>query len=112
MGRFRQHCANPATLSNCDFALPRYVLKHNSRLSRVFRSPVIVGGYEQTLEKIMKKLVASVLALSVFTSAAMAGGPVVVVEEPAPVVEESAGTSSGAFLPLLLVGIALAVALD
>jgi hypothetical protein len=59
----------------------------------------------------MKKLVASVLALSVFTSAAMAGGPVVVVEEPAPVVEEQAGTSSGAFLPVLLVGIALCVAL-
>ena len=59
----------------------------------------------------MKKLVASVLALSVFTSAAMAGGPVVVVEEPVPVVEEQAGTSSGAILPLLLVGIALCVAL-
>jgi len=58
----------------------------------------------------MKKLVASVLALSVFTSAAMAGGPVVVVEEPTPVVEEQSGTS-GAILPLLLVGIALCVAL-
>jgi len=58
----------------------------------------------------MKKLVASVLALSVFTSAAMAGGPVVVVEEPMPVVEEQAGTSVGV-LPLLLVGIALCVAL-
>ena len=58
----------------------------------------------------MKKLVASVLALSVFTSAAMAGGPVVVVEEPTPVVEEQSG-SSGGILPLLLVGIALCVAL-
>jgi hypothetical protein len=58
----------------------------------------------------MKKLVASVLSLSVFTSAAMAGGPVVVVEEPAPVVEEAAGTSGG-ILPLVLVGIALCVAL-
>jgi hypothetical protein len=58
----------------------------------------------------MKKLVASVLALSVFTSAAMAGGPVVVVEEPVPVVEEQAGTSSGAFLPLLLVALAIGVA--
>jgi hypothetical protein len=59
----------------------------------------------------MKKIVASVLALSVFTSAAMAGGPVVVVEEPTPVVEEQAGSSTGAFLPILLVGIALCVAL-
>jgi hypothetical protein len=58
----------------------------------------------------MKKLVASVLSLSVFTSAAMAGGPVVVVEEPTPVVEEQAGTSGG-ILPLVLVGIALCVAL-
>lgn len=58
----------------------------------------------------MKKLVASVMALSLFTSAALAGGPVVVVEEPAPVVEEQAATS-GAILPLILVGIALCVAL-
>ena len=58
----------------------------------------------------MKNLVASVLALSVFTSAAMAGGPVIIVEEPAPVVEKQAA-SSGGILPLVLVGIALCVAL-
>jgi hypothetical protein len=57
----------------------------------------------------MKKLIASVMALSLGTSAAMAGGPVVVVEEPEVVAEKPA--SSGGILPLILVGIALCVAL-
>ncbi len=58
----------------------------------------------------MKKLVASVLAVSLFTSSAMAGGPVVVVEEPMPVVEESKA-GSGGVLPLILIAVALCVAL-
>jgi hypothetical protein len=60
----------------------------------------------------MKNVLASVLAASVLLSASLAhaGGPVVVVEEPTPVVEEQSG-SSGGILPLLLVGIALCVAL-
>ncbi|HLP70389.1 MAG TPA: hypothetical protein VK181_23025 [Rhizobium sp.] len=59
----------------------------------------------------MKNLLGTVLsALVLSASIAQAGGPVVVVEEPVPVVEEQAGTSGG-ILPLLLVGIALCVAL-
>jgi hypothetical protein len=79
-------------------------------MATVTGCPVSVGGNEQNLENIMKKLVASVLALSVFGSSAMAGGPVVVAEEPVPMVEEQAA-SSGGILPLVLVGIALCVAL-
>jgi hypothetical protein len=48
------------------------------------------------------------LALAISTSTAYAGGPVVVVEEPEVVAEKP---TSGAILPLLLVGIALCVAL-
>lgn len=68
----------------------------------------IFGGNEPQLENIMKKLIASVLAFSLGTSAAMAGGPVVIVEEPEVVAEKPA---SGAILPLILIGIALCVAL-
>lgn len=50
---------------------------------------------------------AAMLALS--ASVASAGGPVLVAEEPQVVAEEPA--TSGAILPLLLVGIALCVAL-
>jgi hypothetical protein len=57
----------------------------------------------------MKKLVASVMALSLGTSAAMAGGPVVVEEEVEVVAEKPA--SSIGILPLLLVGVVLCVAL-
>ena len=58
----------------------------------------------------MKTIVAPILAasLAISDSAAYAGGPVVVVEEPEVVAESPA---SGAILPLLLVGIALCVAL-
>jgi hypothetical protein len=58
----------------------------------------------------MKTIVAPILAasLAISASAAYAGGPVVVVEEPEVVAESPA---SGAILPLLLVGIALCVAL-
>ena len=57
----------------------------------------------------MKKLVASVMALTLGTSAAMAGGPVVV-EEEAEVVAEKPASSAG-ILPLLLIPIILCVAL-
>ncbi len=57
----------------------------------------------------MKKLVASVMALTLGTSAAMAGGPVVV-EEEAEVVAEKPASSAG-ILPLLLIPIVLCVAL-
>jgi Zn-dependent protease len=57
----------------------------------------------------MKKLVASVMALSLGTSAAMAGGPVVVEEEVE--VEAEKPASSVGILPLLLVGVILCVAL-
>ena len=57
----------------------------------------------------MKKLVASVMALTLGTSAAMAGGPVVV-EEEAEVVAEKPASSAG-ILPLLLIPVILCVAL-
>jgi hypothetical protein len=58
----------------------------------------------------MKRILAPLLAASllVASSTAYAGGPVVVVEEPEVVAEKP---TSGAILPLLLVGIALCVAL-
>jgi hypothetical protein len=60
----------------------------------------------------MKNLLGTVLSAALLLSASIAhaGGPVVVVEEPTPVVEEQAGTSGG-ILPLILIGIALCVAL-
>ena len=57
----------------------------------------------------MKKLIASVMALTLGTSAAMAGGPVVVEEEVEVVAEQPA--SSVGILPLLLIPIILCVAL-
>ncbi|MCU0828836.1 MAG: hypothetical protein MUE52_15905 [Tabrizicola sp.] len=57
----------------------------------------------------MKKLIASVMALTLGASAATAGGPVTVVEEPEVVAEKPA--SSVGILPLLLVGVVLCVAL-
>jgi hypothetical protein len=57
----------------------------------------------------MKKIIASVMALTLGASAATAGGPVTVVEEPEVVAEKPA--SSVGILPLLLVGVVLCVAL-
>ena len=57
----------------------------------------------------MKKLIASVMALTLGTSAAMAGGPVVVQEEVEVVAEKPA--SSVGILPLLLIPVILCVAL-
>ena len=57
----------------------------------------------------MKKLVASVMALTLGTSAAMAGGPVVIEEEVEVVAEKPA--SSVGILPILLVGVVLCAAL-
>jgi hypothetical protein len=57
----------------------------------------------------MKKLVASVMALTLGTSAAMAGGPIVIEEEIEVVAEKPA--SSVGILPLLLIPIILCVAL-
>lgn len=57
----------------------------------------------------MKKLIASVMALTLGTSAAMAGGPVVI-EEEAEVMAEKPASSAG-ILPLLLIPIILCVAL-
>lgn len=57
----------------------------------------------------MKKLITSVMALTLGTSAAMAGGPVVVEDEMEVVAEKPA--SSAGLLPLLLIPIILCVAL-
>ena len=57
----------------------------------------------------MKKLIASVMALTLGTSAAMAGGPIVIEEELEVVAEKPA--SSAGILPLLLIPIILCVAL-
>ena len=57
----------------------------------------------------MKKLIASVMALTLGASAASAGGPVVI-EEEAEVVAEKPASSVG-ILPLLLIPIILCVAL-
>ena len=59
----------------------------------------------------MKKLIASVLALSFGASAALAGGPVVIVEEGQPEVIAEKPASSIGILPLLLIPIILCVAL-
>jgi hypothetical protein len=59
----------------------------------------------------MKKLVASVMALTLGTSAAMAGGPVVIEEEGQPEVVAEKPASSAGILPLLLIPIILCVAL-
>ena len=59
----------------------------------------------------MKKLIASVLALSFGASAALAGGPVVIVEEGQPEVIAEKPASSIGILPLLLIPIILCLAL-
>ncbi len=68
-----------------------------------------VDGNAFNLERIMKKLIASVMALTLGASAAMAGGPVVV-EEEVEVVAEKSGSSVG-ILPIILVTVALCAAL-
>ena len=57
----------------------------------------------------MKKLITSVMALTLGASAAMAGGPIVIEEEMEVIVEKPA--SSVGLLPLLLIPIILCVAL-
>jgi hypothetical protein len=49
----------------------------------------------------MKPLIATILLAASLTSAVQAGGPVVVVEEPAPEVEEGAASNKG-LLPWLI----------
>jgi hypothetical protein len=56
----------------------------------------------------MKTLVGLALSAVLVTSSAFAGGPVVVVEEPAPVVEEGPASSTG-ILPWLMVPLLLCV---
>jgi len=56
----------------------------------------------------MKKIIASVMALTLGASAATAGGPVIIEEQE--IVAEKPASSVG-ILPLLLVGIVLCVAL-
>lgn len=51
----------------------------------------------------MKKLMTAAVAMSLVGSAAFAGGPVVIVDEPAPiVVTEKSSSSNGVILPLVL----------
>ena len=57
----------------------------------------------------MKKLITSVMALTLGASAAMAGGPIVIEDEMEVVAEKPA--SSVGILPLLLIPIILCVAL-
>ena len=59
----------------------------------------------------MKKLITSVMALTLGASAAMAGGPVVIEEEGQPEVVAEKPASSVGILPLLLIPIILCVAL-
>jgi hypothetical protein len=65
----------------------------------------------QTLETDMKKISALVLAASLASTAAFAGGPVVVPVEPAPAVAPASSISAGIVIPLLLL-IALAAAVS
>lgn len=57
----------------------------------------------------MKKFAIAAAALAVSVTAATAGGPVVVAEEPAPVVAAAPVSSTGIWLPLA--GLALVAAL-
>jgi hypothetical protein len=58
----------------------------------------------------MKKITAfAAAALVASVSVASAGGPVVVVDEPAPVVAADAGSSSGLLLPLIGLGVVAAL---
>lgn len=54
----------------------------------------------------MKNLIASILCAACLASSAMAGGPVVVVEEPEPEVEEGSASSKG-LLPWLILPLAV-----
>ncbi len=56
----------------------------------------------------MKTLVALTLTAALVASSVQAGGPVVVVEEPAPVVEEKPASSAG-LLPWLAVPLILCI---
>lgn len=56
----------------------------------------------------MKTLVALMLTVALVASSVQAGGPVVVVEEPAPVVEEKPASSAG-LLPWLAVPLILCI---
>ena len=56
----------------------------------------------------MKALIATVLCTACLASTAKAGGPVVVVEEPAPTVEEGSASSKG-LLPWLIVPLVVCV---
>lgn len=58
----------------------------------------------------MKRFVAMALAVTLFGSAAFAGGPVVIMEDEVPIVAEQPASSAG-ILPLLLIPIILCVAL-
>ena len=58
----------------------------------------------------MKKFIAHVLALMVGTSAAFAGGPVVIEEEGQPEVIAEKPASSVGILPLLLIPVILCIA--
>lgn len=71
--------------------------------------PVNLTGTPYNLERIMKKLITSVMALTLGASAAMAGGPIVIEEEMEVIAEKPA--SSVGILPLLLIPIILCVAL-
>jgi hypothetical protein len=54
----------------------------------------------------MKKITAfAAAALVASVTVATAGGPVVVIDEPAPVIAEAPGSSSGLLLPLLGLGV-------
>jgi hypothetical protein len=58
----------------------------------------------------MKKIVAiTAAALLASVTVATAGGPVVVMEEPVPVVAETAGSSTGLWLPLIGLGVVAAL---
>ena len=56
----------------------------------------------------MKALIASVLLAACLATSAQAGGPVVVVEEPEPEVEEGSASSKG-LLPWLIVPLVVCV---
>ena len=58
----------------------------------------------------MKKIIAHILALTVGTSAAFAGGPVVIEEEGQPEVIAEKPASSVGILPLLLIPVILCIA--
>lgn len=61
----------------------------------------------------MKKLLAASAALSLIGTSVFAGGPVVISEEPAPVViTENTSSSKSAWIPLAIGAVAIAAALS